>query len=146
MEQDRTKEKRREWAIHCLQEKGLRITKQRQMLLDVILDADCHSCKEIYYKANEQLPGIGTATVYRMVNLLEEIGMFDRGNMYRIFCGTACDRENVCVIEFQDQSSCSLDAGEWHRVLAAGLQACGYGMGKQVSGVLVYPCNESCGQ
>lgn len=144
MEQDVAKEKRKEWAIKCLQERGLRITKQRQMLLDIILDEDCHSCKEIYYKANAVSPGIGAATVYRMVNLLEDIGMFDRRNMYRIFCGTACDRENMCVIEFQDNTSCQLNAQKWHEVLAAGLEACGYGADKKVSGVLVYPCSGNC--
>lgn len=144
MEQNNTTDKRKEWAIDCLQKRGLRITKQRRMLLDIILEENCHSCKEIYYKANEMFPGIGTATVYRMVNLLEDIGMFDRRNMYRIFCQTACDRENVCVVEFEDDTTCQLSAGAWHEIIAEGLKACGYGGDKKVSGVLVYPCANHC--
>ena len=64
----------KEIVIQRLREQGCRITKQRLMLLDVILNEDCSCCKEIYYRAAEVDPGIGAATVYRMVNLLEEIG------------------------------------------------------------------------
>ena len=68
----------KEVVIQKLRERGFRITKQRQILLDVILQEECTSCKEIYYKAVDFDPGIGAATVYRMVNLLEEIGAVSR--------------------------------------------------------------------
>lgn len=68
----------KEIVIQRLREQGCRITKQRLMLLDVILNEDCSCCKEIYYRAAEVDPGIGAATVYRMVNLLEEIGAISR--------------------------------------------------------------------
>lgn len=64
----------KELVIQKLREQGCRITKQRQILLNVILQEECTSCKEIYYKAASIDPGIGAATVYRMVNVLEEIG------------------------------------------------------------------------
>ena len=35
--------------IQKLKEQGLRITKQRLILLDIILEEDCSCCKEIYY-------------------------------------------------------------------------------------------------
>ena len=60
------------------------ITKQRLILLDVILEGECGSCKEIYYRASKIDHSIGTATVYRMINTLEEIGAIDRKNMYRV--------------------------------------------------------------
>ena len=62
------------------------ITKQRLMLLDIILQEDCSCCKEIYFKASQIDSGIGTATIYRMVNTLEEIGAISRKNMYKIVC------------------------------------------------------------
>ena len=74
----------KELVIQKLREKGCRITKQRRMLLDVILLEECASCKEIYFKAKEQDATIGTATIYRMINLLEEIGAISRKNMYKI--------------------------------------------------------------
>ncbi len=79
-------EEKKERIVNRLREEGLRITKQRLMLLDIILEEECASCKEIYYKAVKLDSGIGSATVYRMVNILEEIGAIDRKNMFKI-CG-----------------------------------------------------------
>lgn len=70
--------------INRLKEDGCRITKQRLMLLDIILEDECSSCKEIYYRATKKDPTIGTATVYRMINTLEKIGAISRKNMYKI--------------------------------------------------------------
>ena len=74
----------REIVIQRLKEQGCRITKQRMALLDIILNENCSSCKEIYYKASRIDSKIGTATVYRMINTLEEIGAINRRNMYKI--------------------------------------------------------------
>ena len=68
----------KEVVLQRLKENGCRITKQRKLLLDIILEEECTSCKEIYYKATSVDPSIGAATVYRMVNLLEEIGAISR--------------------------------------------------------------------
>ena len=53
----------KENIIQKLKERGCRITKQRLMLLDIILEEDCSCCKEIYYKASRLDDKIGTATV-----------------------------------------------------------------------------------
>ena len=74
----------REIVIQRLKEQGCRITKQRMVLLDIILNENCSSCKEIYYKASRIDSKIRTATVYRMINTLEEIGAINRRNMYKI--------------------------------------------------------------
>lgn len=74
----------KEAIIQRLREDGCRITKQRLMLLDIILEDDCASCKEIYYRACKKDPSIGAATVYRMINTLEDIGAISRKNMYKI--------------------------------------------------------------
>ena len=70
--------------IERLKEDGCRITKQRLMLLDIILEDECTSCKEVYDRAGKKNPSIGTATVYRMINTLEDIGAISRKNMYKI--------------------------------------------------------------
>ena len=80
----RNPDKDKDIIISRLKQQGCRITKQRLMLLDVILEEDCSSCKEIYYRASKIDRSIGTATVYRMINTLEEIGAIDRKNMYRV--------------------------------------------------------------
>lgn len=134
----------KEMVLQRLKENGCRITKQRKILLDIILQEECACCKEIYYKAVETDSSIGAATVYRMVNLLEEIGAISRKNMYRISCGMNCDREVACVIELDDQSVCSLSSGEWYNVISEGLRCLGY-VGKQkVASVVVEPCELNC--
>lgn len=119
---------KKEMVVQRLKEQGFRITKQRLMLLDVILEEDCSCCKEIYYKASAVDPSIGTATVYRMVNLLEDIGAISRKNMYRIACGCSgeCGIQDACSIEFDDGKVCHLSAKDWNRVIKAGLEVCGY--------------------
>ena len=95
--------------IQKLKEQGLRITKQRLILLDIILEEDCSCCKEIYYKASQKDDKIGSATVYRMINTLEEIGAISRKNMYRVDCSPECRKENACTIELEDNTVIELN-------------------------------------
>ena len=134
----------RELVIQRLRDRGCRITKQRLMLLDIILTEDCSSCKEIYYKAAAADSRIGAATVYRMINTLEEIGAINRKNMYKIACGSACEKEEACNIEFDDSSVCTLSASELYAVIQAGLVVCGYRETKNIRSVSVRECN--CGK
>lgn len=134
----------RELVIQRMRERGCRITKQRQMLLDVILQEECTSCKEIYYKAVTMDSGIGTATVYRMVSLLEDIGAISRKNMYKISCSMGCEKENACMIEFDDNTYCQLSAQNWYKVILEGLKACGYVNGQNITSVMVDPCANEC--
>lgn len=46
----------REEILERLREQGCRITKQRQLLLDIILQEEYSCCKEIYYKAAKRTP------------------------------------------------------------------------------------------
>lgn len=72
------------YIINELKKNGCRITSQRKLLIDIILQDECCSCKEIYYQAIKVDPTIGMATVYRMVKTLEETGLIHRKNLYRI--------------------------------------------------------------
>ena len=45
---------RKDEIIERLKENGCRITKQRKILIDIILENDCASCKEIFYKASQE--------------------------------------------------------------------------------------------
>lgn len=68
----------KERIIGELQKRGKRVTEQRKILLDVILEGNWTCCKEIYYEAVKRDSSIGKATVYRMVSTLEEIGVLTR--------------------------------------------------------------------
>lgn len=67
----RNPDKDKDIIISRLKQQGCRITKQRLMLLDVILEEDCSSCKEIYYKAVKKDPKIGAATVCKWSKIIE---------------------------------------------------------------------------
>ncbi len=110
--------------IQRLRERGCRITKQRLMLLDIILEEDCSSCKEIFYKAAKIDNTIGTATVYRMINTLEEVGAISRKNMYRVACGTECCEKEACTVYLKDGGVLDLNGTVWNRVIQEGLRAC----------------------
>ena len=126
----------KELILQKLKEQGCRITRQRLMLLDIILEEDCSCCKEIYYKASKKDAGIGSATVYRMVNMLEEIGAISRKNMYKIDCSPQCRKENACTIEFDDDTTLELSGCKWNQVIQKGLIACGYMHGKEVRNII----------
>ena len=54
----------KERVIQELRSQGKRMTKQRMILLDVILSGKWNCCKEIYYEAAKRDAAIGMATVY----------------------------------------------------------------------------------
>ena len=127
-----TTKMQREIILTKLKEKGCRITKQRLRLIDIILQNECSSCKEIFYRALEEDDKLGVATVYRMVNLLEEIGAISRKNMYKV--------AYACTIELDDGSIHHLSAKKWNSVIRAGLKSCGYLVDQRVSNVTIRPC------
>jgi Fur family ferric uptake transcriptional regulator len=57
-----------------LAKNGLRLTKQRGMILDYFLNADRHLSQEDIYGALRK-SGIGRATVFRTLKMLEECGI-----------------------------------------------------------------------
>lgn len=130
----------RDMILMRLKERGCRITRQRLQLIDVILENECSSCKEIFYKASEKDSKLGTATVYRMVNLLEDIGAINRKNMYKVAYPENCSRENAATVFFADGTQVDLSAKKWNRIVLAGLNACGYLEEKVFLSLSVQPC------
>jgi Fur family ferric uptake transcriptional regulator len=61
-----------------MRQDGCRITKQRRLIVDIILNNRFDSCKEVYYRVIKSDPTIGMATVYRMINLLEDMKVIRR--------------------------------------------------------------------
>jgi Fur family ferric uptake transcriptional regulator len=125
----------KELIIEKLKEKGFRITKQRVLLLDIILEEKCACCKEIYYEAARQDNSIGMATVYRMLHTLEEIGALNRNSQFGLSeCGE-CECSHDCQLEFEDGTVLILPAKKWREVVKSGLEQCGYGQGKNIKSV-----------
>ena len=60
--------------VNEFQRLGKRITKQRMVILDVILEQNWTDCKEVYYEAVQRDSTVGLSTVYRTIRMLEEMG------------------------------------------------------------------------
>ena len=116
----------REMILRKLKEGGYRITKQRIAVIDIILENDCGSCKEILYKTSKINKKIGTATVYRTLNMLEEIGAINRRNLYKFSEMTEPAEGRIITVMLEDGGKLHLDAAERNRVLQTGLRDCGY--------------------
>lgn len=64
-----------------LKQNGLRITKQREVIVDLFLAQDGHLCvDELYYALRKKYPNIGYVTVYRTLKLLKDAGMVSEVN------------------------------------------------------------------
>lgn len=128
---------KKDQIIEKLKENGCRITKQRLMLIDIILENDCSSCKEIFYKASKADHRIGVATVYRMINALEEIGAISRKNMYKVECSDNCGVQGGCEIILDDNTICRLSPGNWNKVVREGMRRCGYLKNQKIAKIKV---------
>lgn len=120
------KQEKRAWIIEALRERGFRLTPQRKLILDVILEDECCSCKEIHYKVLQKDVTIGIATVYRMVNTLEDLGAIDRKNLYHITLENLEDGPCRQVVLIDDNQVIHLEKGEWYRLLLDSLKMKGY--------------------
>lgn len=138
MEQEFSIQMQRELVLQKLKEKGFRITKQRIAVIDSILENDCSSCKEIFYKTAKINKKIGAATIYRTLNVLEEIGAINRKNPYQF--SYQKEAQSCVVVTLEGGQIYELPAAEWERILQEGMQACGYGSGQKVISVLHKNC------
>lgn len=126
--------------LEKLRKNGCRITRQREALIDVILQEECTCCKEIYYSAVKKIPGIGIATIYRMVNSLEGIGAIRKENPYRVCCkhDKECDG---CMLELENKGTLELDYLTLQQIIEKGLEACGYENRGRVQNISLKYCS-----
>jgi len=66
---------------------GRPLTNQRQLLLEILRDAEGHiDAKELYRRASARDEFISTATVYRSLNLFKELGLIDEMRLSKVRC------------------------------------------------------------
>ena len=75
-----------------LKEKGYKLTGPRKIILKYILDSGIKhfSSQELYKLIEKQNPGIGMATIYRTLSLLE-----DEGIICKVYFGDECVRYEI---------------------------------------------------
>ncbi|TQQ84748.1 Fur family transcriptional regulator [Peptacetobacter hominis] len=76
-----------------LKNKGYRITFQRKLILETILEEDSLVIKEIYYSSKKKDRSIGLATVYRFIRILQEAGIIDENEKFTF---SEPDIYNIC--------------------------------------------------
>lgn len=96
-----------------LEENRLKRTRQREIVLDALLQSGGHvSSEELYHSIREQNPSLGFTTVYRALKLLVDAGLaeerhfddgvaryeFEHAHHDHLVC-TECDR----IIEFESE-------------------------------------------
>ena len=58
-----------------LKQKGLKLTPQRRQILSILHDADAHlTAEEIITCVQTKVPGVNKSTIYRTLELLEDLG------------------------------------------------------------------------
>ncbi len=94
---------------------NLKVTRQRQIILDAFLSSPSHlSAEELYIRLRKKHPNIGYATVYRTMKLLSECGIAaerhfgDRQTRYEANAGEDHHYHLICeqcsnIVEFEDQ-------------------------------------------
>jgi len=72
------------WWNHRLHDAGFRLTHPREIIINILRNTDKHlSAEDIYIKALKINPSIGLTTVYRTLDLFNQIGVvqkFDFGD------------------------------------------------------------------
>ena len=93
---------------------NLKVTRQRQIILDAFLSSPSHlSAEELYIGLRKKHPNIGYATVYRTMKLLAESGIAaerhfgDRQTRYEANTGEDHHYHLICeqcgnIVEFED--------------------------------------------
>ena len=62
-------------CLATLKEKGLKLTPQRILIADVIHDAKGHlTAEDIIKHVQTEMPGVNKSTIYRTLDILEEVG------------------------------------------------------------------------
>lgn len=68
-----------------LREHGLRLTRQRRVIADVLQQAGEHlDAPEVLRRARQQMPGLHLATVYRALESLKKLGIIDELDLMHV--------------------------------------------------------------
>lgn len=127
-----------ETIYKMLRENGLRLTNQRKLIVDIIVNEEYSCCKEVYIIAHKRDSSIGIATVYRMLNVLEELGAIQRKNLQKNSCtGRCCDMKGGCTIVTDQSKQIILSEEDLQEALKYIVEKNGYANIEEIKAVLV---------
>lgn len=128
----------REEIINRLKAEGMRITKQRELIISIVIDGEFSCPKEIYYEANKRDTSIGIATVYRMIHVLEEVGAISRAGIKTNQCSeNCCNMKGGCTILTGESEKIKLSEEDINEALKYIMKKNGYADVEDIKAVLV---------
>jgi Fur family ferric uptake transcriptional regulator len=130
-------------AMSCLETlkgKGLKLTPQRRLIVDIIHDSHAHlSAEEIIDHVQKRMPGVNKSTIYRTLDILEEAGSVvksdsggrfiyhhaEEGHHHHLVC-SGCGRTEECSEDLFRQVEGLLEdkygfRAHFHHAVIAGL-------------------------
>lgn len=128
----------KETIYQMLRDNGLRLTNQRKLIVDIIVNEEYSCCKEVYILAHKRDSSIGIATVYRMLNVLEELGAIQRKNLQKAACtGRCCDMKGGCTIVTDQSKQIILSEEDLQEALKYIVEKNGYANVEEIKAVLI---------
>jgi Fur family transcriptional regulator, ferric uptake regulator len=97
-------------CLQTLKDKGLKLTPQRRLIVDIIHDARSHlTAEDIIARVQKTMPGVNKSTIYRTLDLLENSGCVlksesddrfiyhhaEEGHHHHLIC-SRCGRTQEC--------------------------------------------------
>jgi Fur family ferric uptake transcriptional regulator len=97
-------------CLETLKEKGLKLTPQRRLIVDIIHNAQSHlTAEDIIASVKKKMPGVNKSTIYRTLELLEQTGCVlksesadhfiyhhtEEGHHHHLVC-SRCGQTNEC--------------------------------------------------
>ena len=79
-----------EWQAE-LRARGYRLTPQRQLVLEAVTELGHATPEDIVAKVRQVASGINISTVYRTLELLEELGLVNHGHCSRLAAPSPAD-------------------------------------------------------
>ncbi len=81
-------------CLETLKQKGLKLTPQRRLIIDVIHEAHSHlSAEDIISYVQQRMPGVNKSTIYRTLAILEEAK-----------CIYKSESDNHCIYHHAEES------------------------------------------
>lgn len=113
----------KEAIINELRKNGYRITEKRKLLVDIILGNEYSCCKEIYYEATKIDPTIGIATVYRMLDSLEDIGVINKNSYFKISEEYIDCLKCNCKVILKNKTTYEINEKTWRQAINMALSS-----------------------